>query len=225
LFGIELITNFKTPYFSRNIAEFWRRWHISLSSWFRDYVYIPLGGSKSSIFKSIRNIFIIFILSGFWHGANWTYIIWGGLHAAYFIPSFLMKKNRKYINFETSNSYYAKLKELIAIVITFGLTTFAFFRSNTVIGAINYIKGIFNPINFFKIQSAETYVVNIRPLLIYISIFLIIDWYYKNENVVFTKVKETKKSILLKYLFYLFTIISILLSIKNQATSFIYFQF
>lgn len=227
LFGVELITNFKTPYFSRNIAEFWRRWHISLSTWFRDYVYIPLGGSKSGIFKSIRNIFIIFILSGFWHGANWTYIIWGGLNALYFIPSFLMKKNRKYLNFDTSNNYYTKLKELINISITFGLTTFAwiFFRSNTVIAAINYIKGIFNPVNFFKIQSAKTYELNIRPLLIYIFIFLIIDWYYKNENVIFTKVTESKKSILLKYLFYLFTIICILLSIKNQATSFIYFQF
>jgi alginate O-acetyltransferase complex protein AlgI len=227
LFGIELITNFKTPYFSRNIAEFWRRWHISLSTWFRDYVYIPLGGSKASLFKSVRNIFIIFILSGFWHGANWTYIIWGGLNALYFVPSFLMKKNRKYINLDTSNNYYSKLKELIAILITFGLTTFAwiFFRSKTVMDAMKYTKGIFNSAKFFKIQTAKTYELNIRPLLIYISIFLIIDWYYKNENVVFTRGHDTKKSIILKYLFYAFTIISILLSIKNQATSFIYFQF
>lgn len=227
LFGIELITNFRTPYFSRNIAEFWRRWHISLSTWFRDYVYIPLGGSKISLFKSIRNIFIIFILSGFWHGANWTYIIWGGLNAVYFIPSFLMKKNRKYLDFDSSDNYYSKLKGLIDILITFGLTTFAwiFFRSNTVTDSIKYVEGIFNHVNFFKIQSAKTYELNIRPLIVYILIFVIIDWYYKNENVVFTKAQDTKKAIILKYFFYIFTIISILLSIKNQATSFIYFQF
>ena len=89
LFGFELMTNFKFPYFSRDIAEFWRRWHISLSTWFRDYLYIPLGGSRVSKPKAIRNVFIIFLVSGFWHGANWTFIAWGGIHALLFIPLFL----------------------------------------------------------------------------------------------------------------------------------------
>ena len=96
LFGIDLMSNFHFPYFSKNIGEFWKRWHISLSSWFRDYLYIPLGGSRKSQLKSIRNIFIIFIVSGFWHGANWTFIIWGFTHALFYVPLFLTRKRRQY---------------------------------------------------------------------------------------------------------------------------------
>ena len=92
LFGIELMSNFKFPYFSRDISEFWRRWHISLSTWFRDYLYIPLGGSKRGKLTSLRNIIIIFITSGFWHGANWTFIVWGLAHALLYIPLFIKKK-------------------------------------------------------------------------------------------------------------------------------------
>jgi D-alanyl-lipoteichoic acid acyltransferase DltB (MBOAT superfamily) len=97
LFGFELLSNFKFPYFSRDLAEFWRRWHISLSSWFRDYLYIPLGGSKSGLFKSIRNTFIIFLVSGFWHGASWNFIIWGLIHACGFLPLLMLQKNRKHV--------------------------------------------------------------------------------------------------------------------------------
>ncbi len=227
LLGIDLITNFRTPYFSRNIADFWRRWHISLSSWFRDYVYIPLGGSKVGLAKSIRNIFIIFILSGFWHGANWTFIFWGALNALYFIPSFLMKNNRKYVDNDLQSSFLSQLKAFVDILITFGLVTFAwiFFRSNSLTNAIAYIKGIFRYEDFFKIHSAKTYELSLKPLLLYLMIFLVIEWYYKNENVVFTKLHNTKLSIAAKYIFYFLAVISILLSIKNQSTSFIYFQF
>ncbi len=227
LFGIELITNFRTPYFSRNIAEFWKRWHISLSSWFRDYVYIPLGGSKSSLSKSIRNVFIIFIISGFWHGANWTYLAWGGLNAIYFIPSFIIKRYKQNIPSKNTSLYFSKLKELFEIITTFAITTLAwiFFRSKSVSDSVKYIKGIFNSSEFFTVRSTKTYELSIKPLIIYIAIFLIIDWYYKNENVVFTNTKTTRSSILLKYLFYSIAVFSILLSIKNQATSFIYFQF
>jgi D-alanyl-lipoteichoic acid acyltransferase DltB (MBOAT superfamily) len=98
LFGFRLMQNFAFPYFSRDISEFWRRWHISLSTWFRDYVYIPLGGSRGSKFNQIRNVFVIFIVSGFWHGANWTFIFWGFLHAVYFIPLMLANRNRVYRN-------------------------------------------------------------------------------------------------------------------------------
>ena len=96
LFGIKLMRNFNNPYFSRNIAEFWRRWHISLTTWFRDYVYIPLGGSRVSKAKVVRNTFVIFLLSGFWHGANWTFIAWGIFHALLFLPLILMGKNRNH---------------------------------------------------------------------------------------------------------------------------------
>ena len=93
LFGIEIMSNFKFPYFSRNIGEFWRRWHISLSSWFKDYLYIPLGGSRRGKWISIRNILIIFLISGFWHGANWTFIMWGFTHSLLFIIFLLINKN------------------------------------------------------------------------------------------------------------------------------------
>ena len=103
LFGFNLMQNFAFPYFSRDIAEFWRRWHISLSTWFRDYVYIPLGGSRGGISMKIRNTFIIFIVSGFWHGANWTFIIWGALNAIYFLPLLLLNKNRTNTNVVAEN--------------------------------------------------------------------------------------------------------------------------
>lgn len=227
LLGIDLITNFRTPYFSRNIADFWRRWHISLSSWFRDYVYIPLGGSKVGLAKSIRNIFIIFILSGFWHGANWTFIFWGALNALYFIPSFLMKNNRKYVDNDSKSDFLSQIKAFVDIAITFGLTTFAwiFFRSNSLANAIAFIKGVFRREDFFKVHSAKTYELSIKPLLLYLMIFLVIEWYYKNEDIVFTKFHNTKFSIAAKYIFYFLAGLSILLSIKNQSTSFIYFQF
>ncbi len=227
LFGINLMTNFRTPYFSRNIAEFWRRWHISLSTWFRDYLYIPLGGSRTTKILIVRNIFIIFIVSGFWHGANWTYIIWGGLNAFYFLPIFLMKKNRKHLSTTTKNKFIPSFNELSNMFFTFILTVFAwiFFRSKTITDAFEYIKGIFNQNDFFKIQTAKTYEVSIIPLIIYLTFFIIVDWYYRNEEIVFTNHNPTKSTIIFKYIIYLFTIISIILSIKNQASNFIYFQF
>jgi alginate O-acetyltransferase complex protein AlgI len=92
LFGIDLLKNFSYHYFSRDIPEFWRRWHISLSTWFRDYIYIPMGGSWGITLEKIRNTFLIFLISGFWHGANWTFIFWGALHSFYFMPLLILKK-------------------------------------------------------------------------------------------------------------------------------------
>ncbi|SVC13370.1 uncharacterized protein METZ01_LOCUS266224, partial [marine metagenome] len=130
LFGFNLMQNFAFPYFSRDIAEFWRRWHISLSSWFRDYLYIPLGGSKGSKWRQIRNVFAIFIISGFWHGANWTFIIWGLLNAIYFLPLLLLNKNRNHLGVVAEGKLFPSLKELYSIFLTFILTVLAwiFFR-------------------------------------------------------------------------------------------------
>lgn len=125
LFGFDLMRNFNYPYFSRDIAEFWRRWHISLSTWFRDYLYIPLGGSKGSRFNQIRNVFIIFLVSGFWHGANWTFVLWGGLNALFFLPLLLTNRNRKNLGGLAENSWFPSIKEFFQIIITFCLTTFA----------------------------------------------------------------------------------------------------
>ncbi|WP_426476870.1 MBOAT family O-acyltransferase [Chryseobacterium sp. CBSDS_008] len=144
LFGVELLKNFAFPYFSRDIAEFWRRWHISLSSWFRDYLYIPLGGSKGGLAMKIRNTFIIFLVSGFWHGANWTFIIWGGLNALFFMPLLIMEKNRTNIEVAAQGKWFPSLKEILQILITFFATCIAwiFFRSESVSQAWAYLRRI-----------------------------------------------------------------------------------
>src|SRR5690554_7687979 len=125
LFGFDLMRNFNYPYFSRDIAEFWRRWHISLSTWFRDYLYIPLGGSKGRTWMKVRNVFIIFIVSGFWHGANWTFIVWGALNAIYFLPLLLTNRNRKHLEVVAEGEVLPSIKEFFLMLLTFGLTVFA----------------------------------------------------------------------------------------------------
>ena len=144
LFGLTLMRNFAFPYFSRDISEFWRRWHISLSTWFRDYVYVPLGGSRGSSFMKIRNIFIIFIASGFWHGANWTFIVWGALNALYFIPLMLMNKNRVNLDTVAEGKLLPSIKDLSKMSLTFLCTLFAwiFFRAESITQAVSYIDGI-----------------------------------------------------------------------------------
>ena len=147
LFGFNLMRNFAYPYFSRDIAEFWRRWHISLSTWFRDYLYIPLGGSRGGTWMKIKNTFVIFIVSGFWHGANWTYIIWGALNAFYFLPLLLTKSNRRYLEIVANEKSLPSIKDFFRMILTFGLTTFAwiFFRAENIGHAISYISGILSP--------------------------------------------------------------------------------
>ncbi|MBC8488995.1 MAG: MBOAT family protein, partial [Bacteroidetes bacterium] len=125
LFGFNIMRNFAYPYFSRDIAEFWRRWHISLSTWFRDYVYIPLGGSRGNNFNKIRNVIIIFVVSGFWHGADWTFIIWGLLNGLYFLPLLLLKINRNNIGITAENRLLPTFKETFQMLITFFITLIA----------------------------------------------------------------------------------------------------
>ena len=141
LFGIRLMTNFKTPYFSRDVAEFWRRWHISLSTWFRDYVYIPLGGNRGGTALSIRNTFIVFLVSGLWHGANWTFVFWGLLHWIYFLPLLLWKRNRKNLNRVAEGRWLPSLAELLNMTLTFAMVTVAwvFFRAESIGVAFEYL--------------------------------------------------------------------------------------
>ena len=125
LFGFNLKQNFATPYFSRDIAELWRRWHISLSTWFRDYLYIPLGGSRGGTLMKVRNTFVIFLVSGFWHGANWTFIIWGAINALYFLPLLLTNNNRKNLGVVADGKLLPSIREFFAMISTFILTVFA----------------------------------------------------------------------------------------------------
>lgn len=145
LFGIELMSNFKFPYFSRNIAEFWRRWHISLSSWFQAYIYVPLGGSRVGKVKTIRNVFIIFLVSGFWHGANWTFVLWGLIHALIFIPILLLGHNTKYKGTVVAqDALLPSIKELLSVISVFLLVTLSwiFFRSESIADAFSFIEGL-----------------------------------------------------------------------------------
>ncbi len=219
LFGFELLSNFKYPYFSRDIAEFWRRWHISLSSWFRDYLYIPLGGSQQGKLKAVRNVFIIFLVSGFWHGANWSFITWGCIHACGFLPLLLLNRNRKHVTDVVAQ--YRKLpnlKELWQMGTTFAFVTFAwvFFRARGVGQALGYFKQIIisihqNPYQFLLLPSG-------KKALIYIIPLILGDWYLRRSE---RKLKVPKKA---KNIIYITLSLLILFYLENK-TNFIYFQF
>ena len=216
LFGFELMSNFKFPYFSRDIGEFWRRWHISLSTWFRDYLYIPLGGSKGGKWLSIRNIFIIFIVSGFWHGANWTFIVWGLIHAILYIPLFLRGKNRQYTTtIVAEGRWFPSLKELFQMGITYFSTMIAwvFFRSETISSGIEYITIMFNNFGF-----PSSY----RFFLLHVLVILSFDWIVKGSerDIVFSKIKILRFTLYMIILF--FCVINLFNDVK---TDFIYFQF
>ena len=219
LFGIDLLRNFAFPYFSRDIAEFWRRWHISLSSWFKDYLYVPLGGSKVGIWMKIRNTFIIFLVSGFWHGANWTFVIWGLLNAFYIIPSIILKTNRNHLDIVAKGKVLPSLKELCFMIITFSLTVFAwiFFRSKSVADAFSYISGIFSN-SLFTLPT-------IRPtnLFILIIVFMIIEWFGREEQFAIAKL-GFKHSRIYRWLFY-YAIVLAIFYYGNKEQTFIYFQF
>ncbi|MDC1227259.1 MBOAT family protein, partial [Algibacter sp.] len=176
LFGFDLMQNFNFPYFSRDIAEFWRRWHISLSTWFRDYLYIPLGGSRGGTWMKVRNTFIIFIVSGFWHGANWTFIVWGALNAIYFLPVMLTNNNRNNLETVAQGKYLPSLKELFSMLITFGLTVFAwiFFRANNIEHAISYISGIFSD-SILNRPNIEN-IIQLVIVVFFVLFFVFIEW-------------------------------------------------
>jgi D-alanyl-lipoteichoic acid acyltransferase DltB (MBOAT superfamily) len=199
LFGFNLKQNFAFPYFSRDIAEFWRRWHISLSSWFRDYLYIPLGGSRGRTKNKIRNVFIIFLVSGFWHGANWTFIIWGALNALYFLPIFITNNNRNNLNIVAQGKYLPNLKEFLLMSLTFILTVFAwiFFRAENIGHAISYINNIFSPTLF---ESSEIFPLG---LLLLILFFLSIEWMNRNKQYGLEKFNKQK----FKFLMFFYSIL------------------
>lgn len=223
LFGFNIMRNFAFPYFSRDIAEFWRRWHISLSTWFRDYLYIPLGGSRGGTLMKVRNTFVIFIVSGFWHGANWTFIIWGALNAIYFLPLLLTNNNRNNIAIVAQGKYLPTVKELLLMLITFGLTVFAwiFFRAENIGHAIKYISGIFSPSlfsipNFGKLGRALTNII----LIIF---FLLIEWQGRERKYAIEHLGLNWKRPTRYALYYLIVILIFWFGGKEQQ--FIYFQF
>lgn len=219
LFGIDLLRNFNYPYFSRDIAEFWRKWHISLTTWFRDYLYIPLGGSKGGMLMKIRNTFIIFLVSGFWHGANWTFIVWGALNAIYFLPLLITKKNRNNIDSIAKGKAVPSLKEFASMLFTFCLTAFAwiFFRAKTVSQACSYIKKMvgFNFDEKIQFLDFERYTIE---LLLLLSIFIVFEWNSREkEHPISGKFAIVKAIIVIMAI--------LIFGAYSNPTNFIYFQF
>ena len=228
LFGFDLMQNFNFPYFSRDIAEFWRRWHISLSTWFRDYLYIPLGGSRGGTCMKIRNTFIIFIVSGFWHGANWTFIIWGTLNAIYFLPLLLKNKNRNNLETIANGKPLPSIKDFINMLITFGITVFAwiFFRSENTTHAFQYIYDLFiglvNKKGYIQALNLIYWEIELTiPILL--MIFILIEWVGRNNQFALQKFGlKWKRPI--RHLFYYLIVFAIFWFTGKEQT-FIYFQF
>ena len=224
LFGFRLMKNFSFPYFSRDIAEFWRRWHISLSSWFRDYVYIPLGGSRVSKRKNIRNVFIVFIVSGFWHGANWTFIIWGALNAVFFLPLLLTDNNRNHLEIVAKGRLFPNIKELLSIGLTFILTMIAwvFFRAETLGHAWSYLRGSCSS-SLFTMPVFEGYKQSVICIILLVF-FMVLEWFGREGDFAIDHITKSQNR-LLRWLLYAFLIFLIGMYIPTNENAFIYFQF
>lgn len=223
LFGFNLMKNFAFPYFSRDIAEFWRRWHISLTTWFRDYLYIPLGGSRGSMGMKIRNTFIIFLVSGFWHGANWTFIAWGALNAIYFLPLLLTKKNRSNLDIVAQSRNLPTLKELFQMLFTFSITvlTWIFFRAQNLNHAFDYLQEIFSRSLFLVPNFSD------RPKAVFVMslviFFFLLEWIGREQEYAVAKIGVNWRKTV-RWSFYIFIAFMIFL-LGGQQQSFIYFQF
>jgi D-alanyl-lipoteichoic acid acyltransferase DltB (MBOAT superfamily) len=224
LFGFNLKKNFNYPYFSRDIAEFWRRWHISLSTWFRDYLYIPLGGSRGGLLSKIRNTFIIFLVSGFWHGASYTFIVWGALNAIYFLPLLLSNKNRNNLDVIAKGKIFPNIKDFLMMMLTFSLTVLAwiFFRAEDIGHAITYISQIFSD----SILDVPNFVGRKKALTLSFIItgFIIIEWFGREEEFPLAAVGLLKKRSL-RWIIYSSIIFIIGIFMQTNETNFIYFKF
>jgi D-alanyl-lipoteichoic acid acyltransferase DltB (MBOAT superfamily) len=223
LLGFNLMRNFAFPYFSRDIAEFWRRWHISLSTWFRDYVYIPLGGSRGNMAMKVRNTLIVFMVSGFWHGANWTFIVWGAINALLFLPLILTNRNRIYLETPAQGRLFPSPREAVNIAFTFGMTLFAwiFFRAPTLGDAFGYIQGIFSR-SILSVPWFPGIRESLVPLVM-IVLFVIIEWLGRDREYAIQDFGKSSRPVVRWALAYILSMVIFLYG--GQQQDFIYFQF
>lgn len=217
LFGIRLMKNFDNPYFSRDIAEFWRRWHISLTTWFRDYIYIPLGGSRVAMWKVVRNTFVIFLVSGLWHGANWTFVAWGAYHAALFLPLIVLGKNRRYKGIIAEGRFFPSVKDLLQILLTFILVVFGWvlFRSETIGQAASYWSLMVSE-SLFSVPSLPLKVISFSVLM------FVVEWIQRGRMHPFDL--SGIKFHVVKYACYV-GVLAFIFVFGAFRESFIYFQF
>ena len=222
LFGIRLRRNFDVPYFSRDIAEFWRRWHMSLTSWFRDYVYIPLGGSRVSRGRVVLNTFVIFLLSGLWHGANWTFVAWGGFHALLFLPLILLGKNRKHRDVVAQGRWLPTWREAVQMVLTFALATvgWVIFRSDSIGEAFVYLQNMVTngllqrPVSFGSIGC--------KVLMVAVPLMVAVEWVNRTCEHGLARLPRWRW---VRWLGYMVLIFLILAFAQTGEMPFIYFQF
>ena len=218
LFGIDLMQNFRTPYFSRDIAEFWRRWHISLTTWFRDYIYIPLGGSRCSKTKVARNTLVIFLVSGFWHGAEWTFIAWGAYHAVLFLPSIMTGRNRKYTDIVSAGRRLPTLSDAAKMSVTFIFVVIGWilFRAQNMDHAVGYLSRLFSFLPSEAAMPKHSFEAGI-----YILLMLVVEWLMRDKA---HALQFSIKSKALKI-----TVATVLMLIieltMGTSSEFIYFQF
>ena len=234
LFDIDLVNNFKSPYFAASIKEFWGRWHISLSTWFRDYVYIPLGGSRAGTWKTYRNLIITFLISGLWHGANWTFVVWGGLHGLYNVVSRLTKPLRLAVNRLTRLNRCKKLHHFLQRAMTFCMVAFAwiFFRADTLSDAWYVISHMFRNCQYFLPYLREGYdflgltKLKLLGLLLPVALLAVFDYFSLKMDVI-DRIGQWKtwQRWLLYVAFVSVTICMVAASYGNVSQEFIYFQF
>jgi alginate O-acetyltransferase complex protein AlgI len=222
LLGIDLIRNFRFPYFSRSIAEFWRRWHISLSSWFRDYVYIPLGGNKVGIAAQLRNTWIIFLLSGLWHGANWTFVCWGALNALYFMPILLAGKNRLFLD-DVPGRWTPGAADALRIALTFVQVMLAWvlFRSESLSQALAVYAGMFNPSDWMK--GDYGLLLGVPKTLLMIGLMTVVEWFGRHGNHALQLLDRVHYAPIRWAVYYL--LLLVLVWFDGVQQQFIYFQF
>lgn len=225
--GFRLIDNFRQPYFAPDIAEFWRRWHISLSTWFRDYVFIPLGGSRVGAVRRYRNLLATFLISGLWHGANWTFLVWGGLHGAYYILSQWTRPMRDRLAAVSGLTRFPVVRQAVRIVITFHMVTFAyiFFRANSVNDAFVTIRSLFafgDPLTRVRVSlTPRDFVAGI----VFAAAMLVVEGMWGKQNPSCGRSPFADRPKWARCVFYYVVVMSVLVFGKFTANPFIYFQF
>lgn len=221
LFGFRLMRNFDNPLFSRDLSELWRRWHISLTTWFRDYLFFPLGGSRGSIAMTCRNVMIIFIVSGFWHGANWTYIVWGALNGLFLLPSVITRNTKNNVGQVAEGRMFPSLRELGGMIMTFSLYSFSliFFRSKDMTSAFDYMHHMLN-FQVILFSDAER-VKELWHLLILLTAFFAFEWFNRTKEYPF---QHSRLPVALRWGYYLLLCVMIIANTANSNT-FVYFQF
>jgi len=219
--GFDLMTNFKRPIFAKSTGEHWKRWHISLSSWFKDYLYFPMGGSRVSASRLYYNLMVVFVISGLWHGANWTYIIWGSINGVYVVLAIMTRKHWIKFNTFIRIDKFPRLQLSYQIIITFALITFSriFFRANSLSDALLVIEKIFTETGRIFIENPSVLIFCFLSILMLLFVELKQEFYkgvfsfFSNDNLI------------VRYISYASLVMIILIMGVFDGGQFIYFQF